>query len=243
MITYDFHDQCALITGGTSGIGLRVAELFLQAGACVGIVGRNRSRGAKVQGELEKRGYAGRIFFQEADLSQGKACKAAVESVLERFGKINVVVNSAGEYLEKPLTETSESDYDRIMASNMKSAFFVSRAAIEALKKQRGNIVNVSSDAGINGNFFCTAYCASKGALTLFTKSLALEMAPFGIRVNCVCPGDVMTPMLQRQLAEMADPLSGKKQMEAIYPLGRIGTADEVAQVILFLATDAAAFV
>ena len=119
----------------------------------------------------------------------------------------------------------------------------MAKAAVPALKSSRGAIVNVSSDAGINGNVNCTAYCAAKGAVTLFTKALALEMAPYGVRVNCVCPGDIATPMLERQLAATNDPLRYRQEMESVYPMGRIGTPEEVAGVILFLASDAASFV
>lgn len=243
MVKFDFADKCALVTGGTSGIGMKVAEMFVRSGAWVGIVGRDRERGAQFLQQCRDYGYGGRGFFIEADLSQADACAKTVQAMLGWRGRLDILVNSAGEYLEKSLAETSEEDYDRIMAANCKSAYFVSRAALDALKNQKGSIVNVSSDAGLNGNVLCTAYCASKGALTLFTKALALETAPWGVRVNCVCPGDVQTPLIERQLAQFSDPVSGRKQMESLYPLGRIATAAEVAQVILFLASDAASYV
>ena len=119
----------------------------------------------------------------------------------------------------------------------------MSKAAVPELKRNRGTIVNVSSDAGINGNINCTAYCAAKGAVTLFTKALALELAPYAVRVNCVCPGDIATPMLERQLAIVDNTAETIREMESVYPMGRIGTSDEVAGVILFLASPAASFV
>ena len=129
------------------------------------------------------------------------------------------------------------------MDTNVKGAFFTTQAALAPLKASRGSIVNLSSDAGIHGNFLCTAYCASKGAVTLFTKSLALELAPFGVRVNCVCPGDVATPMTEAQLQDAPDREETLRQMSGVYPLGRIARAEEVADIIFFLASDAASFV
>ena len=116
--------------------------------------------------------------------------------------------------------------------------------ALPLLKKSpAAAIVNVSSDAGINGNYLCSAYCASKGAVTVYTKALALELAMHGIRVNCICPGDIDTPLTQAQLAGAIDQEQERREMNALYPLGRIGTAREAAEVICFLASPAAGFV
>lgn len=240
---FAFSGKSVLITGGTSGIGLAAARLFMNAGASVVIVGRDQNRGRDALEVLTGSTVAGTAGFISADLSIAANCRLVVEQTVERLGRLDVLVNSAGEYLEKSLPDTTEAEFDQIMAVNLKSAYFVSQAALPELNRNRGNIVNVSSDAGLNGNYLCTAYCASKGALTLFTKALALELAAGGVRVNCVCPGDVDTPMLARQVAAAPDPKIYRSAMAAIYPLGRIGTADEVATVILFLASDAAAFV
>ena len=139
--------------------------------------------------------------------------------------------------------ELTEEEFEDVMDTNVKGVFFTTQAALAPLKASRGNIVNISSDAGIHGNFLCTAYCASKGAVTLFTKSLALELAPFGVRVNCVCPGDVATPMTEAQLQDAPDREEALRQMSGVYPLGRIARAEEVADIIFFLASDAASFV
>ena len=237
----DFSAKVVLISGGTSGIGLATAKKFLASGATVVINGRDIGRGQLALQELS--GWSVHVTFIAGDVTRTDDCRALVERTCQQFGRIDVLVNSAGEYLEKSLADTTEAEYDRIMSVNMKGAFFLTQAALSELEKSRGNVVNVSSDAGLTGNVLCTAYCASKGALTLFTKALALESAPHGVRVNCVCPGDIETPMLERQVAEAADPQIFRRQMAEIYPQGRIGTAEEVASVILFLASDAAAFV
>ncbi|MBR4384259.1 MAG: SDR family oxidoreductase, partial [Selenomonadaceae bacterium] len=150
------------------------------------------------------------------------------------------LVNSAGIYSEGAIVDTDEKTFNDIFATNVKGTFFVTRAAVDELCKNQGAIVNVASDAGIRGNYFCAAYSASKGAVVAFTKSLALELASFPVRVNCVAPADIWTPLTERQLK-----LSGSTvdELAKIYPLGRIGTADEVAAAIYFLASDSANFI
>ena len=238
----DFKGKTVLITGGTSGIGLAAARLFLSAGATVTIAGRDPAKGRSAIGTLPASHRP--PLLVTGDVTRVAECGGIVQETLEQFnGQLDVLVNSAGDYLEKPISETSEAEFDRIMAVNVKGTYFMSQAAMPALKRNKGAIVNVSSDAGITGNINCSAYCAAKGAVTLFTKALALETAPYGVRVNCVCPGDIDTPMLTRQLAGISNPAEVRREMESVYPLGRLGTAEEVAKVILFLAADAASFV
>ncbi len=237
----DFLEKVVLISGGTSGIGLAAARQFIAAGAQVALLGRDLQRGRDAMVSLSGMGQDP-VFFA-GDVSKIVDCGRVVEQTIAQFGRLDVLVNSAGEYLEKSLLDTSETEFDRIMSINLKGPYFLTQAATPQLKQNHGSVVNVSSDAGLNGNVLCTAYCASKGGLTLFTKALALELAPHGVRVNCVCPGDVETPMLERQVDAEADPVRYRREMAGMYPLGRIATADEVAAVIVFLASDAAAFV
>ena len=239
-MNHDFNSKVVLITGGTSGIGLATARIFLAAGAKLAIAGRSPERGKRAVQELSG-GSAAEYFSM--DVAEAGACESLISQTIARFGRLDVLVNSAGIYLEKTIGDTSEEEFDRIMAVNMKGTYFASRAALPELRRNRGSIVNVSSDAGISGNVLCSAYCASKGAVTLFTKALALELAPYGVRVNCVCPGDVETPLLERQLAEQIHPAQYRREMASVYPMGRIGAAEEVAAVIAFLASEAASFV
>lgn len=238
----DFRGKSVLITGGTSGIGLAAARLFAEGGAAVVLAGRDRERGRAAAAALPIADQP--PIFLAGDVTTVDECGRLVRETLRHFGgKLDVLVNSAGEYLERSIEETSEVEFDRILAVNLKGTYFMSKAALPALKQSRGCIVNVSSDAGLTGNINCSAYCAAKGAVTLFTKALALETAPQGVRVNCVCPGDIDTPMLARQLSAVENPTAARRDMEAVYPLGRIGTPNEVAGVILFLAAEAASFV
>lgn len=235
-------NKVAVITGGTSGIGLATAELFLAEGYCVALIGRSLAKGREALAKL-KAGER-QCAFISGDVAKVSECERILTEVVKTFGQLDVLVNSAGLYLERSIEEMSEADYDEIMAINGKGTYFMCKYAVEYLRKSTaGAIVNVSSDAGINGNFFCSAYCASKGAVTVFTKALALELAPYNIRVNCVCPGDIDTPMTRAQLDSQADVEGELRQMSSIYPLGRIGRDQEVAEVIYFLASNKASFV
>lgn len=219
----------AIITGGTSGIGLATAKIFLAHNFNCVLVGRSRERFESIKRELD-----GRAEFISADVRKVSDCNKIILRTLEIFGGVDVLVNSAGIYHEGAITSATEEIFDDIFSTNVKGTFFTSRAAVNALIKSRGSIVNVASDAGLKGNYFCAAYSASKGAIVAFTKSLALELASFSIRVNCVAPGDILTPLTLKQLETSNTTL---EDLAKIYPLGRIGTAQEVAEAIYFLAT------
>ena len=225
----------AIITGGTSGIGLATAKIFLAHNFNCVLVGRNVDKFKKIRSEL-----FGRVEFISADVRRVEDCEKIISRTVEIFGGVDVLINSAGIYSEGAITSTDEKIFDDIIATNVKGTFFVTRAAVDELIKTRGAIVNVASDAGIRGNYFCAAYSASKGAVVAFTKSLALELASFPVRVNCVAPGDVLTPLT---VAQLKNSNTKADELAKIYPLGRIGTAHEVASAIYFLASGAATFI
>lgn len=238
----DLQDKIILLTGGTSGIGLAAARRFLRDGATVVLVGRCEARGAEALAALGE--WAQTAFFWPGDVARKTECERLVSTVAARFGRLDVVVHAAGEYLEKPLEAVSEAELDALLGTHAKGAFFLAQAAAPVMKQAgRGAIIHVSSDAGINGNAWCSAYCAAKGALNTLTKALALELGPYGIRVNAVCPGDVETSLLDAQLATAEDAAQTKKEMASLYPLGRIARPEEVASVICFLASEEASFV
>ena len=227
--------KTAIITGGTSGIGLAAAKIFLEHDFNCVLVGRSRERFDNIKAELN-----GNFAFVAADVRRVEDCDKIITRTVEIFGGVDVLINSAGIYGEGAIVDTDEKFFDDIFATNVKGTFFTSRAAVNALIKSRGAIVNVASDAGLKGNYFCAAYAASKGAVIAFTKSLALELASFGVRVNCVAPGDVLTPLTLAQIKNSGTTLD---ELAKIYPLGRIATADEVAAAIYFLASEAASFI
>ena len=233
-------ERVVLISGGTSGIGLAAARLFLQAGDRVVLMGRSTARGEAAAAALN---FGQRVKFLSGDVSCRQDCEQVVAKTLGLFGRLDVLVNSAGVYREGAIEDMTSEQLDEVLDINVKGTYYLCQAAVTALKESRGNIINVASDAGIHGNYYCAAYCASKGAVVLFTRSLALELAGFQVRVNAIAPGDILTPLTEQQLNVQSDREAGLREMASVYPLGRIGTAEEAAAVIAFLASPAAAFV
>ena len=229
-----------LIPGGTSGIGLAAAKLFLAAGAKVALAGRSAARG---ESALRSLVASRRAFFFPADVCRPNCCDALVRDAKAAMGRIDVLVNAAGVYREEAAEDLTEASYAEMMDTNVKGTMFMARAALPFLRETKGNIVNVASDAGLHGNYFCTLYCASKGAVILYTRALAIEAAAFGVRVNCIAPGDILTPMTEAQIENAPSREEGLSAMASVYPMGRIGTADEAAAVIGFLASPRASFV
>ncbi len=227
--------KTAIITGGTSGIGLAAAKIFLAENYNCVLVGRSPARFEKIKAEL-----SGRYEFISADVSKVADCEKVIRRAVEIFGGVNVLVNSAGIYADGAINFVDEKTFDEIFSTNVKGTFFMSKAAVDELIKSRGAIVNVASDAGIRGNYFCAAYSASKGAVVAFTKSLALELANFPVRVNCVAPGDILTPLTLAQLKNSGETVG---DLAKIYPMQRIGAAAEVASAIYFLASEKASFI
>ena len=233
--------RVALITGGTEGMGYATAELFLREGAKVVVTGRSAEKGRKA---LAKMRGLGEAAFVRGDVSKAKDAQRMVEGTVRRFGRIDVLFNNAGVYVEKLAEDTSEDEWDRVLDINLKGTFLVSKYAIPYMKRQRsGSIINNSSDAGLVGNRSCPAYCASKGAVTIMTKAMALDYAKYNIRVNCVNPGTIDTPMLACEAKASGDQKAYLKRMDEELPIGRVGRPEEVAQAVLFLASDAASFV
>ncbi len=237
-----FKGKVALITGGTSGIGLETAKQLLAQGAMVALIGSQMKKGQGVLEEL--RIYGDKVCFIQGDISHVSQCQAVVKETVAKLGRLDIVVNSAGIYMEKSIDEVTEEEFDQMMNSNIKGTYFICKYALPYLRQSgSGSIVNISSDAGINGNCLCTTYCASKGAVTVFTKALALESIHSGIRANCVCPGDVDTPMVEKQLVNVENKEEYLRDMASIYPIGRIARPEEIAKVICFLASEDASFV
>lgn len=233
--------KVALITGGTEGIGYATAELFLKEGAHVAVTGRSEEKGRAATASLSE---LGEVLFVRGDVSKTDDARGMVDRTVSRFGRIDVLFNNAGVYIEKPAEEMTEAEWDLLMDVNVKGTFLVSKYAIPHMKRQGGGaIVNNSSDAGLIGNRNCPAYCASKGAVALMTKAMALDYAGCGIRVNSVNPGTVDTPMLAREVSASPDPEAYLERTRSESPMGRICRAEEVARAVLFLASDESSFV
>jgi NAD(P)-dependent dehydrogenase (short-subunit alcohol dehydrogenase family) len=236
-----FNGRVVLVTGGSEGMGFAAARAFLEEGAKVVITGRDETKGARA---IEALGEKGPVRFVRGDVSIADDAERMVEETVNAFGRIDVLFNNAGVYLEKLAEDTSEAEWDRVIDINLKGTFLVSRYAIPHMRRQGGGaIVNNSSDAGLVGNRLCPAYCASKGGVTIMTKAMALDYARFNIRVNCVNPGCVDTPMLAHEAESSDDPLKFMERADADHPIGRVGRAEEVASAVLFLASDDSSFI
>ncbi len=235
----NFVDKCVIVTGGASGMGAAAARLFAEAGANVIIVDRNRTLAMQVADQI------GAGSPLSGDVSDSSFCEGAVQSAVERHGRLDVLVNAAGTIVRADALNTSDDEWLRVMNVNTNGLFFMSRAAVRVMKSQgSGAIVNFGSIWGGVGGKGHVAYCASKGAVHQITRAMALDHARDGIRVNGVCPGEIDTPMLR--LAGRTDRLSDEaaaKMADAIIPMGRLGQPEEVARVVVFLASDEASYI
>lgn len=229
------NQKVALITGIGSGIGQAAARLFWKEGATVFGVDRNNAAGEAMQQEL-----AERFQFYQADLSNQDACRSAVEACQQQHGRIDILYNNAGISVVKPFAETDAATQEQIMAINYMSVFYLCQAAIPGMVQQGGGvIINTASELAIVAQPLYSAYCASKGAVLAFTRALALEYAQTNLRINAICPGPIDTPMLQMEFDLEDDPEQAKQAGIATMPIGRLGKPEEIAQVALFLASDA----
>lgn len=224
-VSYQLADKIAVISGGTSGIGLAVAKAMLADGAEVFIVGRSEKRGLEALAVLGA--FISKVTYIQADVSTLEGCKHIAQIVKKMAKKADILINSAGMYQEQRLENVTEEAYIKMMDMNLKSTIFLCQAILPLLH-QGGSVINIASDAALEGNYGCPVYCASKGAIVALTRALALDFAP-KIRVNCICPGDVLTPMVKEQLDKGNYTL---EEMSEPYPLGRIGKPEEIAHVI-----------
>jgi len=227
-------NKVALITGGTSGIGEATALVFAREGASVAITGRNEERGRTVVQKIKAAGAEG--IFITADVSSAADCRRAIDETTQALGSIDILFNNAGVFYPQTALECSEQEWDEQIDVNLKGTFLMSKFVLPGMIARRhGVIINNASGWGIVGGDHAVAYCASKGGVVLMTKAMA-------IRVNCVCPGDVETPMLPADAK-----MRGLKWEDYIAgcanrPLGRVGTVDEIAKAVLFLASDDSSF-
>lgn len=234
--------KVALITGGTSGIGEATALLFSQEGAQVAIAGRSVERGQKLVRKIEAAG--GHAIFLACDVRCAEHCRRAVDATLHTFGRLDVLFNNAGVYYPHTALDCTEEEWDLQMDVNLKGAFLMSKFALPGMIAQgSGAIINNSSGWGLVGGDSAVAYCASKGGMVLLTKAMAIDHGRQGIRVNCICPGDVDTPMLPEDARMRGLKWQDYMAGAANRPMGRIGTPEEIAKAVLFLASDDSSFI
>jgi NAD(P)-dependent dehydrogenase (short-subunit alcohol dehydrogenase family) len=234
--------RVALITGGASGIGLASAERLARDGFRLVLADLDLDGLERASGRLTGEGAT--ALGVATDVRSVADCERAVAAAVDRLGRLDVLVNCAGVWVEGPTDTMTEADWDRVVDVNLKGTFFMCRHAIPALEASGGCIVNVSSDAGLWGNKEAAIYCASKGGVTVLTKALAVELAPRGVRVNAVCPGDVDSPMIRYQAETFGggDPDGYLAELLSAYPQRppRFIRPDEVAELIAFLCSERA---
>jgi NAD(P)-dependent dehydrogenase (short-subunit alcohol dehydrogenase family) len=241
--------KVALVTGGSSGLGRAIVHRLAAEGASVVVAGRDQERAEAVA--VEAAGIAARAGSSAAafatvlaDVAVVADCERLFAEALARLGRLDILVNSAGIWIEKPITAMSEADYDLLMDVNLKGTYFMCRAAIRHMAPRRsGVIVNIASDSGTHGEPGAAAYAASKAGVIMLTRTLAIDHGPDGVRVCSVSPAIFDTPMLTRAIAEADDPEAYASWQADGYPLGRIGQPEELASVVSFLASDEASFV
>ena len=233
--------KVALITGGASGIGRATALLFAREGAAVVLADVNHDAAQRVVEEIVQTG--GTTFFETVDVTSAADCRRVVERATGEFSRIDILFNNAGIIRRATVMDLSEDDWDRVMAVNVKSIYLLSREVIPHMEKQgAGSIINTASGWGLAGGAKAAVYCASKGAVVLLTKAMAIDHGP-RIRVNCICPGDTDTGMLRAEAQQLGEESQRFLADAAKRPLGRVGKPEEIAQAVLYLASDASSFV
>jgi len=238
-----FKGKGVIITGGASGIGKATAERFLEEGAKVAILDVSEKNGEAALKELKKKGFTPLVLT--GDVAKSSDVKKMVSTAKARLGRIDVLFNNAGILVEGTVEDVTEKDWDRIMAVNVKGVFLMAKEVVPIMLKQRkGAIVNNASCSGLVGDRNAIAYNTSKGAVVLMTKCMALDYAKKNIRVNCVCPGEIDTPMFRQEARSRKMPVEEyRKELCEYHPIGRLGVPSEVANAVLFLASDQASFI
>ena len=233
------NGKVILLTGGAAGIGHECAKAYAAEGASVLIADVDGSAAEK-----SARALPGKHRGLACDVSRGTDVEKAVAEAVAAFGRLDAIHNNAGiASPSKPLHQTSEAEWDALMQVNIKSIYWTTRHGLDALKRSKGCILNTGSLVGVIGQSIHAAYTATKGAVNTLTKSMALDYAPFGIRVNAVCPAGVWTPMLRQWASEQPDPAGIESYLDGIHALGHCPEGGVVADACVFLLSDKARFI
>ena len=235
------NEKVALITGASSGIGRSTAKLFVNDGWSVVGVGRNQNELLELRDDVKN--FSGHLRTHLADLTETSQVDRLVSETLEHLGRIDVVVNSAGIIKNGTILDTTLQEWDRMMEINLRSVFYIMHKCVPSLERTKGNIVNISSVAGTRSFPNVLAYCVSKAAVDQLTRCAALELAPKGIRVNAVNPGVVVTNIHKRGGMDSGSYDKFLEHSKSTHPIGRVGTPDEVADLVFYLASEKASWI
>ncbi len=234
----NFRGKVAVVTGAASGIGLGIVRALTGTGAAVMMVDVDEAQGRRERDRLKEDGFM--VEFSGADVRIDKDCEKAVAETVKKFGKLDILVNSAGVIVRKEILEMTEEEWNLVLDINLKGVFLMCRAALTHLIETKGTIINIGSGWSLKGGPKAAAYCASKAGVLNFTRALAIDCGKYGVRVNCVCPGDVDTPMLRAEARQLG--LSEEEFLREATgrPLQRPGFPLDVAGAVLFLASQLA---
>jgi NAD(P)-dependent dehydrogenase (short-subunit alcohol dehydrogenase family) len=235
----NYENKVVIVTGGSKGIGEGCVRVFVDAGAKVVFCARKQVEGDKLVAELNSLGR-GEAFFVKCDVSKTEDIQNLISQTVEKYGQIDCLINNAGWHPpHQPIDNFSVEDFRNLLDLNLVSIFSACKFVLPHLRKTKGNIINMSSLVGIMGQIHAVTYVATKGAITSFTKALAVDEAEFGVRVNSVSPGNIYTPLWQEAIDASENPAQTRADGDAAQLVGRMGTTEEAGKLCLFLASEA----
>jgi NAD(P)-dependent dehydrogenase (short-subunit alcohol dehydrogenase family) len=238
----NLEGKVAIITGGASGIGFASAKRLAEAGATIALCDINDMKGKEAVAEIQKLEAEARFYV--CDVTSDSDCRRAIDAIFGDFGRIDILFNNAGIIWRKSVLELTEDEWDAVLDVNLKAIFLLSRYVIPLMEKSgKGSIINSGSGWGLKGGAKAAAYCAAKGGVVNLTRAMAIEQGKQGIRVNCVCPGDTDTELLHEEAVQLGLPEREFMEEAAERPLQRLGLPEDIANAVLYFASDLASWV
>lgn len=234
--------KVAVVTGAASGIGRGIAFRLSELGAAVVLLDIDQQKGPEAASEIIRQ--RGKALFLAGDVRSSQDCQRAIEESIQTFGRLDILCNNAGVAIRKTVESSSEQEWDLVLDVTLKSVFLLSREVVpHMVRAGGGSIINTASGWGLKGGPQAASYCAAKGGVVNLTRAMAIDHGKHNIRVNCVCPGDVDTPMLHSECAQLGQKPELFMKEAAARPIGRVGTPDDVANAVLFLASPMSSWV